>query len=207
MQPPLFDFMCFWNFAKVMPDHLPKTALFVGEDDSEDSAELREEREWLASSIRGFVGDESGGAAPKHEKQHRLSCYWWLIMLDQIIRQVTGQGLEQFSSPESAAATAKAGEGRTKLKEDEILWFQRLMVSKRFAWQWLGLPIDQCSIGPCSVGFLKRVLRLYTEPIYDPAHRTSNDILGGTKLSGNFYLLLIMKALYGLNTACWKTCK
>ena len=39
------------------------------------------------------------------------------------------------------------------------------------------------------------------------AHRNSNDILGSTKSSGNFYLLLIMKLIYGLNTACWKTCK
>ena len=36
--------------------------------------------------------------------QYRLATYWWVVLIDTWLRQITSQGLEQFSSPETVEA-------------------------------------------------------------------------------------------------------
>ena len=71
----------------------------------------------------------------------------------------------------------------------------------------LGLPMDQCSVGMCGSGGLKKLFKLFLEPIYDPAHRPMNDLFKGLRLAGDFNKLLAMKSMYGVTYACWGTGK
>jgi hypothetical protein len=188
-----------------MPDHLLRPDHFSGCEGDGD-AELALERAWLASSIRAFIDPLSSEPLPKRQPQYRLATCWLLFMINTVQKQKTTQGLETFSSAETVDAI-RALAPKYKLTPEYMDSLIERCRSNRFPWQWCGLPLDQCSIGPCGVGFCKRVLRLLVEPIYDPAHRVSNDVLMGAKTSGNFWLFLIMKMMYGLNTACWSTRK
>ena len=50
----------------------------------------------VAAVISLDQGEEE--VAPKHKKQHRLATYWFIVMLDQILRHFCEQGLEAFAT-------------------------------------------------------------------------------------------------------------
>ena len=100
----------------------------------------------------------------------------------------TRQGLEAFSYPQSAGAAAKLlSDAETPLHR--TVFFEKCR-SSRWLFQWLGLPVDQCSVGVCGIGCGKKLFRLLIEGIWDPAHRVNNDIFMGMRFAGEFYLML-----------------
>ena len=95
-----------WSEFLVFPDWLPRGEPSWGSSQVLSDPDLEAERAWLASCIRCWVDDELE-AFPAFKKDYRLPTFWWLIMLDTVVRQKTGHGLEQFSSPHTAAACMK----------------------------------------------------------------------------------------------------
>lgn len=53
---------------------------------------------------------------------------------------------------------------------------------------------------------LRKQLKILMEPLYDPSHRVSNDILMGANVAG-FPVLLAMKLCYSLNYGPWDGAK
>ena len=91
----------------LMPDHLAKPGACAGTPSDQADAELELERGWLASSLRCFLDDGRESNAPKREALYRLPTSWWLVLVDCFLRARTTQGLEAFSSPQTAGAAAK----------------------------------------------------------------------------------------------------
>ena len=88
--------------------------------------------------------------------------------MDGYLQQNATQGLEAFSSAETiAAVTQVLGDSATPAF---LANMPALLKSNRFDFQWLGLPIDQCSVGMSGSLAAKRLFRLFVEGIFDPAH-------------------------------------
>ena len=176
-----------------MPDHLAKPGAYAGTAHDQDDSDLEHERAWLGSSLRCFLDDGCENNAPKQETQYRLPAYWWLVLIDCFVLARTTQGSEALSSPQTARAAAKL------LSAAEALLHRAILVEKsrssRWPFRWLGLLGDQCSVGVCGLGFGKKVLRLLIEGSWDPAHRVNNDIVLGMRFAGEFYVMLVMKAI------------
>lgn len=192
-----------------MPDYLSSAAPCPGttaaaENGLDEDDKL--EKAWLGSCIRVFIDDDRmPHAAPPKPSKHRLSTYWWCVCLDDYLRQQTTQGCEAFASPSTVPAIdALLGDECTL---EFKMQMPELFKSKRFPFQWLGMPMDQCSVGMTSALGLKRLFRLYIEPLYDPAHLKCNAIWGGLRQAGQYHLIFVMKILYGINYACFGTGK
>ena len=188
-----------------MPDYLPKPSTFVGEISPHDEEEERAHKEWLSSSIRCFLDSEAVQDTKAPSKLYRVTTYWWLVMMDDAFRGRTTQGWEAFSSPQTLQAVKQLLGAQASLQY--LADAATLLKSSRFPWQWCAVPLDQCSVGMCGVGFLKKVLRLYIEPVFDPAHRFNNDLLGGLRQAHKFHLILVMKLMYNFNYSCFGTGK
>jgi hypothetical protein len=101
-----------------MPDHLPRPDGFQGDTSDDVEKALENEQEWLRSNIRAFVDMGSSEPLPKREKQYRLSAYWFLVLVDCVLRARCSQGLEAFLSKETCAKIqelAKRGISMTAL--------------------------------------------------------------------------------------------
>lgn len=109
-------------------------------------------------------------------------------MLNTALVTCLGRGLEAFGSSETAAAAAGL-----MTKDDNPAFIEELKVKMGGPWRWIGVPMDQCSVGVCAANFSRGRLRLFMEPLYDPSHRVSNDLLWSIRASGFFPLLLAMK--------------
>jgi hypothetical protein len=158
-----------------MPDHLSKPGPFSGTAVGTEDLELEHDRAWLSSSIRCFVEELIDDTTPKFQNDYRLPTYWWLVCLDNVLTSRCTQGLEAFSTKETVSAVVKlwtSAESAAYAADAK-----KFCKSSRWPWQWLGLPLDQCSVGRCGVGFLKKILRLLVEDMKDPAHRVNNDLL------------------------------
>ena len=188
-----------------MPDHLrpAKPSFGTLEAQQEEDPESKLQAAWLNSCIRSLM-ELSPQKAAKPQKE-RLATYWFLVALDHVLRCRTGQGLEAMSSPQTVAAVAKLlGAQCTEEFKSNM---PALLKSQRFEYQFLGLVIDQCSVGLSGQLAAKRLFHLYIEGIYDPAHLRCNAILNGLKQAGQYYLILVMKVMYGINHACFGTGK
>ncbi len=67
---------------------------------------LEYDRAWLASGTRCII-DDTDADPGKIQREHRLPTLWWLAMIDTFLRGRTTQGLEAFSSKETADAVRK----------------------------------------------------------------------------------------------------
>lgn len=177
---------------QVMPDLLAKPGAYAGTPSDQADAELELERGWLASSLRCFLDDGCESNARKREALHKVPTYWWLVLIDCFLRARTTQGLEVFSSPQTAGAAAKLLSDAEALLHRPI-FFEKCR-SSRWPFQWLGLPVDQCSVGVCGIGCGKKPFRLLIEGIWDPARRVNNAIFTGMRFAREFYLMVVMKA-------------
>ena len=126
--------------------------------------------------MRCFLEDGAMSNVPRREEKSRLATSWWMITLNAYLFRKCDAGLEAYSSPETATkAAAMLGDNisleyRAQLPE--------LCKSSRWPYQWLGVPIDQCSAGVRGCNFLRRGLKLYTEPLYDASHGITRDMFG-----------------------------
>ena len=126
--------------VQVMPDHLARPGAYAGTPCDQEDAELELERGWLASSLRCFLDDGCKSNAPKKETQYRLPAWCCLVLKDCFLRACTTQGLEGFTSPQTASAAAPL------LSDAEALMHRASLFEKcrssRWPFQWLGLPVD-----------------------------------------------------------------
>ena len=77
------------------------------------------------------------------------------------------------------------------------------MCRSRFAFQWLGVGIDQWSVGVCGSNMLRYGLRLYVGPIYYGLHGVHRDIFRAMALAHVWIYFLCMKLLYCYNYGPW----
>ena len=69
-----------------MPDHLRRHAPFQGEPvvthEEEDDEEAKQERDWLASSLRFLTTEESTevGVIRRAPQTYRLATQWWCYL-------------------------------------------------------------------------------------------------------------------------------
>ena len=131
-----------WKHIQAMPDHLAKPGAYVGTACDELDPDLELERDWLASSLRCFLDDGCDNNSPKQQAQYRLPTYRWLVMIDCFLRSRTTQGLEAFSSPQTANAAAKL------LSASESVLYRAVLIEKWWirdartccgAWPWIFL--------------------------------------------------------------------
>ena len=121
-------------------------------------------------------------------------------MLDTFLWIRTSAGLEAFSSPRTAAAALKYSGSQTEAKYLEQL---PNLCRSRFGFQWLGLGIDQWSVGCCGTNMLRYGLRLFAEPLYDGLHGIHRDIFRAMSLASVWIYFLCMKLLYSYNYGPW----
>ena len=161
----------------VMPDWLCKDMPLEAEIEC-DNDDAQAERDWMASCVRMFTADDKQHAhLAKPPEKYRLTTAWWLLMLDTFLYLRCSAGLEALSSPETVGAAR-----RFMTEAMAIIYmmqFPDLCRSTRWAWQWLGISIDQCSVGVCGCNFLRNGLKLLIEPLYDGVHGIHRDIYQG----------------------------
>ena len=165
----------------VMPDWLRAKAPYQGDnvslslDDAPD-LELQMEKDWLASSIRMFTEvDVEVGHKPENPYCYRSATGWLCVLLDTFlfIRTCGMAGLEAFSTKGTAdAARRHSTTGADKVYLDQLYE----LCTSRFAFQRLGVCLDQWSVGVCAMYWLRYGLKLYVEPIYDGIHGIHRDI-------------------------------
>ena len=78
-----------------------------------------------------------------------------------------------------------------------------LCKSTLHSYQWLGLSIDQCSVGVCGVNYLRSALRLLVEPLYDGIHGIHRDVFRAIDQSRLWPVLLIMRVMYTYSYGPW----
>lgn len=171
-------------------------------EDPDESPQVQLEREWWESAIRCFMSEGSEGSCQNRLSKFRLAAYYWALLLNTSLVNVVGRGLEAFGSKETLPAAAEM-----MTNDDDPAFLQRLQGMMSGPWRWIGVPMDQCSVGVCASNFLRGRLRLYMEPLYDPSHRVSNDLMWSIRASGFFPLLLAMKLCYSLNYGPWDGAK
>ena len=100
--------------------------------------DLDAERAWLSSNVRCFLENTLlHGRGEARPEQCRVATYWWLVMLETVIRHKTGAGLEQVGSPETATACLQIlGDAATVGYTSEA---PQLFRSKRYPYQWCGV--------------------------------------------------------------------
>ena len=123
----------------VLPDWLgrgtPPYGTIVGPEGEDE--EMAAERAWLSSNVRCFLENAllQGHGAAKPET-YRVATYWWCVMIDHAFRQKTGYGMEQFSSPRTAAACIEIlGDSASASYAEDA---RRKFKSERWDFQWCG---------------------------------------------------------------------
>ena len=164
--------------------------------------EIQQYREWMSSVLRMYVEDGSStrAAKPKQPKRVRLTTYWWMLMLNTFLLRMLGEGLESFSSDETAEAVRQMSD------KSPLLYLASLAErcrSKRWPWRWLGVPLDQCAIGICGANYMRNKLRILMEPLFDPSHRVTRDLILAVNMCDLMPLLLLMKLIYTFSYGPW----
>ena len=116
----------------MLPGHLARAAPPFGTlaaQDGNDDAELKLERAWLSSSIRCFVDQEIVPKGERKPAKHRLAAYRWPVAIGGVLRQLTSQGLEAFSSPATAAAAKMVLAGKMTQKFHAELETPKLLIA------------------------------------------------------------------------------
>lgn len=157
------------------------------------------EKAWWESAIRCFLTDGAERSFERRPQRFRLASFYWLLMINSSLVRMTGRGLEAFVTAETLPAVEQIM--GSKGQED---LFAALRATAAGPFRWLGIAMDQCSVGVCASNFLRNQLRLMVEPMSDPSHRVSNDLLLGIKSAGFFPVLLAMKMCYCLNYEPWE---
>ena len=185
----------------VLPDWLAHTKSFAG-DDVDGDPEMQQYREWMSSVLRMYVEDGSStrAAKPKQPKRVRLTTYWWMLMLNTFLLRMLGEGLESFSSDETAEAVRQMSD---KSPLSYLASLAERCKSKRWPWRWLGVPLDQCAIGICGANYMRNKLRILMEPLFDPSHRVTRDLIPAVNMCDLMPLLLLMKLIYTFNYGPW----
>jgi hypothetical protein len=121
--------------------------------------------------------------------------------LDTFLFIRAGAGFEAFASRETLAAARKLmGEAMSVLY---MMQFPELCRSQRWPWQWLGISIDQCSVGVCGCNFLRDGLKLLVEPLYDGIHGVHRDVFRAMDLARLWPLMMVMKIMYTFSYGPW----
>ena len=216
--PPPPPFLCFGGgslfenpfveFSQVLPDHIRRCETWQGSrcvaDGTEDPAVLLE-KDWWQSSIRAFLTDGAEGTYKNRPHKFRLAAHYWLLAVNTTLVTMIGSGLESFASKETVEAVRV---GFSSSDDETFLAVMKERISSApWPWRWLGVLMDQCSVGVTACNFMRNKLRLLVEPLFDPSHRVSNDLLLGIKISGMFPVLLAMKLCYSLNYGPWDGAK
>jgi hypothetical protein len=113
----------------------------------------------MGSAIRCFLTSGSEGSCKKRPQRFRLASYWWLLMVNTTLMTMLGAGLEAFASRETREAVENI------LRESGCVGARSFLDGLSMGpYRWLGLAIDQCSVGVCATNFLRSKLRFYVEP-------------------------------------------
>ena len=81
------------------------------------------------------------------------------------------------------------------------------LIKSRFDFQWLGVGIDQWSVGCCGCNMLRYGLKLYDEPIYDGLHGVHRDIYRAMAEANVWIFFLVMRMLYSFSYSAWNSGK
>ena len=165
------------DFAK---DALPSSSAgYFGDDASEEEALWQE---WFQSALRRtFSEGEHGG--PLKRKYFRYGVCWFLRALEHNIKELTGQGFEQFT-------IGPLGNSLHRLAGNDPMPPVLSVLS------------DQASVCFNAGYALRRKFNLAQEQPMETSHRCQNDLLGALKAGGPFWeaislFYVVSKVNYG----------
>ena len=172
----------FWHIVlhhpmQVIPDITQdKLALCLPELDTEEGTlELQLWSEWYTSAVRAALANDSQGQS--QVKIQRTATAWFLRALNNVLLQVTGQGLEAFASDAGGMS------------------LHRNWQAKQGIPPCLSIATDQASVCFASLHALQKKLGVIAEMTNDPSHRVTNDLMLALKLCGPWWECIMLLSI------------
>jgi hypothetical protein len=113
------------------------------------------------------------------KKRQRTKAYQWLLAVENILQQYTGQGFNKYLPPASGSQPA----------------------SSPYSWPWLGIALDRGPDSWAAKQFLKYHLHANVEEFPDQSHDCWNDVRNALRATGLWNHVLLMVLALNLSHA------
>jgi hypothetical protein len=173
-----------------------QTALAPSASEADDE-ELRKWHAWIQSAVRAFLSPD--GQSVEKPTQFRVASHHWLLALNKSVHLIYGQGLERYAGLDTFQRVQQILGNKTP-----ACLTPSATPDPADEGSWLALPIDQCGIGLCGCSFMKHVLGLQVQEVYDASHRAHNDVKLGFFRAGVYSVVLMTAVPFSIYYGPWQ---